>query len=113
MTFTLDGNTLPAPQGFTREQIETGSKHTSVNGTTRKQVTNRKERYIVEYRRLTQAQASAILTIWNQEDTVSFSVSGEITISSTTVHVEIQRREYNTPGGEVREDITLILEEEV
>lgn len=110
-TFTLNSIELPIPQGFKREQLETASKNKTITGFTRKQIVNRKERYIIEYRRLTQAQVATILGIWNTRAVAEFEVSNGITITPTNVHVEIDRRDYNTPGADFREDITIILEE--
>lgn len=109
--FYLNNQLLPIPQGFLREQLETASKNKTITGFTRKQITNRKERYIIEYKRLSQAQVAAILGIWNIGQVVDFEVNNGITITPTPVHIEIDRREYNTPGGDFREDIVLTLEE--
>lgn len=114
MSYILGSITLPNPVSFERETVEKSAKVVTLNNTTKKDITGRKERYILEFRMLTQAEVSSILSEFNLQATRNFSVSEtNLTISATPVHVEIDRREYRTPGNEYREDITLTLEEVV
>lgn len=114
MSYILNSVTLPNPQGFRREQIETGGTVVTIDGTMKKDITNRKERYTLTYQMLTQAEASDILTIWNTQTTVNFqSTETNMAIGATPVHVEIEVREYNTRGNQYREDIVIILTEVV
>lgn len=104
--------TLPRPKAFARETIEKAVYHETLNGTLKKDIQNRKERYTVEFRYLTQTEVGQILAEYNLETSRNFQVTEtNLTIAATPVHIEIQRREYNTPGNEYREDMTLILTE--
>lgn len=114
MSYILDGLTLPQPKGFTRKQIETGKTLQLLDGTTKKDITNRKEQYVLLFQKLTQAEIALILTKYNLLTTLSFQVTEtNLTIAATTVHMELLSRKYLTKGNEYREDITLILTEVV
>lgn len=112
MSYLLGSITLPRPAGFQKEVIETAQKIMTLAGATKKDYTNRKYRYVLEFKYLTQAEVSQILSEYDLQVTRNFSsTETNNTIASTPVHIEIERREYNTPGNEYREDITLYLEE--
>lgn len=112
MAYYLGNITLPRPKNFRKEVVEKSNKIVTLNNTTKKDITGRKYRYILEFRFLTQDQINLILTEYDLATTRNFS-SDETnnTIASTPVHVELGVREYNTPGNEYREDIVLSLEE--
>lgn len=112
MSYILGATTLPTPKEFYREQIETGASVMTINGTTKKDIINRKEKYVLVFEMLTQAQVGNITSEYNDQTTKNFSVSeSNLTISATPVHIEMVRREYNTRGNEYREDVTLFLTE--
>lgn len=112
MSYILNGTTLPNPKSFNRRQVETGQTIQLLDGTTKKDVTNRKEQYLLGFKFLTQAQVAVILGIYDALTTVTFQVTEtNLTIAETTVHMELRDRQYNTSGGEYREDFTLILTE--
>lgn len=112
MSWTLGGVTLPDPQGFGREQIESSTYHEAINGHSSKDITNRKERYKLKYEKRTQAEVALILALYSQFEILDFEVAdGSLNISSTPVHVEITDRAYGTKGSEYREDFTLVLTE--
>lgn len=114
MAYLLGGTTLPNPKAFKRDLVEMGSSVVCIDGTTKKDITNRKERYTLNFEMLTQAQVSAILSIYNDMTTKNFQVTeANLTIASTPVHIEMASREYNTGGDEYREDVTLVLTEVV
>jgi hypothetical protein len=112
--YILGDLTLPRPKALRRETIEKAVYHETLNGTLKKDVQNRKERFILEFRFLTQDQVNQILAEYNLETSRNFqSTETNLVIAATPVHIEIEGREYNTPGNEYREDITLILTEVV
>lgn len=112
MAYIIGALTLPRPKAFARDTIEKSVTHELLDGTTKRDVQNRKEKYTLEFRYLTQAQVGQILAEYNLETARNFQVTEtNLTIASTPVLIDIRRREYNTPGNEYREDITLILEE--
>jgi hypothetical protein len=112
MSYTLGSITLPNPASFLRQQIEIGGTIITIDGTTKKDIVTRKEKYVLEYKMLTQTQVASILGELNDMATKDFTVDEtNLAISATPVHVEISDRQYNTGGGEYREDITLVLTE--
>ena len=116
MSYNLGLITLPTPKrgDFTRRQIETGAGFMTLDGTTKKDITNRKEQYVLSYELLTQAEISSILSEYDLQTTRDFSVNEtNLTIASTPVHIDIKDRRYNTAGDSYREDLTLILTEVV
>ena len=113
MSWTLDSLTLPNPKEFKREQIEIAEEHLTLTGRTVKDFRARKERYTLTYRNLTQAEITSILDKRDLNQALNFSVSETyLTITTTSVLVDIQVREYNSRGEQYREDIELILTEE-
>lgn len=114
MAWILGDTTLPRPHSFTRQQIEYSTKHDTLTGRTTKDFRSRKEGYRLLFKYLTQAEVVEILSEYAKNTLVNFSVSEtNLTIASTPVHIEIQSRDYNTPGADFREDIELLLVEEV
>lgn len=112
MAYTLGNITLPRPKSFTREFVEQSSTIRTLNNTTKKDITGRKERYVLTFTKLTQAQMTSILNEFDLFTTRNFTVNEtNLTIAATPVHIFLERRDYNTPGNEYREDIVLILEE--
>lgn len=111
MSYTLGSITLPNPQELYRDFKEKSQRLDMLDGTTKKDITNRKEVFTLVFRRLTQSQVNSILSELTQDEARAFSVNEDnLTISSTNVLVDVNRRAYNK-GGEYREDLTLILEE--
>lgn len=111
MAYILDGTTLRNPQELEIEELETGVAHETIDGKLKKSVTNRRRRFVLRYQNLTRTQENTILNIWNQQDTVTFeSTETNLTVASTTVHVEVFRRAFNR-GSEYRSDLSLILTE--
>ena len=113
MSYTLGNITLPRPVSFERETVEKSARIITLNNTTKKDITGRKERFILEFRMLTQSEVTDIMSEYDLQTTRTFTVSEtNLTIAATTVHIELGgSRAYNTPGNEYREDLTLILEE--
>lgn len=112
MSYTLGSITLPRPNAFRREVVEKSSKIVTLDNTTKKDITGRKERFVLTYTMLTQAEIASLLSEFDLLTVRNFTVSEtNLTISATSVHIEYDVREYNTGGNEYREDLTLILEE--
>lgn len=111
-TWTLGSITLPDPNGFERRVVERSTYHEMVNGTSKKDISARKEMFILQFQRIEQATIASILGQFNLFQTLAFSATdGDLTISETEVHVDISGRNYSTPGSEFREDVTIILTE--
>ena len=112
MSYILGAVTLPNPVSFERETVEKSQKIITLNNTTKKDISGRKERFIISFKMLTQTEVNTILAEYDLQTTRNFQVTEtNLTIAATPVHIEIDRRAYNTPGNEYREDITLFLEE--
>src|SRR3990167_8891547 len=108
MAWVLGGGTLPTPHEFKRAQIELSAAHESITGIMSKDIKNRKERFMLAFRFLTQSEVTSILAIYNTLTVVAFYVSdGSLSISSTDVHMVLNERFYNTPGSEYREDFEI------
>ena len=111
MSMILGSVTLPNPVSFEREFVESGSTNTALTGRTTKDIRNRKERFVLKFERLTLTEINSVLSEYNLETTRNFSSSEtNLTISSTPVHIEIDKRDY-MKGGEFRSDLTLVLTE--
>lgn len=112
MAYLLNGTTLPRPKAFTRQIIEKSGRVVTLNNTTKKDITGRKEMFTLEFNMLTQTEINAINVIYDTTNTVTFQVTEtNLTIASTVCHMSIDKRAYNTPGNEYREDIVMVLEE--
>ena len=113
MPYTLNSTTLPNPRAFRREMIETAVMHRMIDGTDKKDITNRKEMFILSYENITQAQLNTILGIWNLLSVVDFQVNEtNLTINATSVHVDVKNYSYQK-GGSYLTAIDLILTEVV
>lgn len=112
MSYTLGSITLPNPKSFSRTLIESGASVITLNGRTKRDIINRKERYVLGYEMLSQTNVNLILSEYNLQQARYFTVSEtNLTIPSTLVHIDIADREYNTKGVSYREDFNLILTE--
>ena len=112
MTWILGSTTLPNPRGFSRRPIEKSTYHDMINGTSKRDISNRKEQFILSFTRLTQAQVASVLAEYGLFQSLAFTVDdGDLSIAETQVHVDISGRNYNTKGSEFREDVELILTE--
>lgn len=116
MAYTLGGTTIPTPKAgnFKINIVETAGVITTLNGTMKKDIINRKYQYVIRYEKLTQTEVATLVDLWDDETTKDFAVSEtNLTISATSCHVDIADRAYNTGGSSYREDLTLILTEVV
>jgi len=112
MSYQLGSITLPRPIRFEKIPVEISVKHTTLDGSLKKDIFGRKYKYILYFQHLTQSEVTDILNEYNLQEIRTFSVSdGNLTISPTDVHIEISRREHNVPGSDYREDLILVLEE--
>lgn len=110
MSWILGSTTLPEPKGFSRRFVEKAVYHEMINGTSKKDVTSRKEAFSLAWTRLPQATVANILAEYGLRETLTFSVDdGELSIAECEVHVDISGRDYKTKGGEFREDIEMLL----
>lgn len=112
MSWILGSVTLPSPRGFRRRFIEKFVYHEMINGTTKKDITSRKEQFLLDFKKLPQATAAQVLSLLTRNETLMFSVEdGDLTIGSTEVHIDVAGRNYLTKGSEFREDFEIVLTE--
>lgn len=110
--FQLGSIILLNPKSFRRQFLEVKRVNETVAGALRQKVTNRKEKFVLKYLNLNQAEVQSILSEYNQDEVRTFTVDEDnLSISATDVFVDIQRRSYVSVGNEVREDLELILTE--
>lgn len=110
MSWTLGSTTLPDPKSFSRRFVEKSVYHEMINGTSKKDVSSKKEQFLIGFTRLPQATVAAILAEFTVKNSLAFSATdGDLTINERQVHLDISGRDYNTKGSEFREDVTLVL----
>lgn len=112
MAYTLGEITLPKPKKFTRKQIELSVEHLVMDAKTTKKLQNRKEQFILEYRYLTQAQIGAIMSQYELNTSLVFTVDeANLTVAPTDVLMDMSERDYPMTGEQLREDLIIILTE--
>lgn len=110
--WTLNGVTLPNPQGFGRRYRELSTYHEAINERTTRDISARKEVFILSYEKKKQSTVANILSQFNLKQSLTFAAEdGDLSIAETEVHVEIGNRQYSTKGSEFREDFQVILTE--
>lgn len=110
MSWILGSTTLPNPKGLKRRTLEKSTYHDMINGTSKKDITSRKEQFTLLYTRIDQATVASILAEYGQKQSLAFSADdGDLTIAEREVHVDISGRDYNTKGSEFREDLEVVL----
>lgn len=113
MSYTLGDTTLPNPINMLRRQVEIAGSNITLTGRTVKDIRNRKEQFILTFRFLTQTEVANILSEYNKEETVDFTISEpSLTVAATPVHIVLPSRRYNQ-GGDYLEDFNIILTEVV
>lgn len=110
--YILNASNLPDPQGFKREPIFIGSAVTMLDGSTKRDVVRRKWKYTLIFEKLTQAEVTDIINLYNLNSQLTFQCTdANNSITAVPVLMDIGTREYNTAGGDYREDIQVILTE--
>jgi len=100
MGYILDSTTIPRPKGFIREELLVGQDVVAINGRTGRDIRNRKERFILSWEVLSNAEVSTIMTIVEKNEAVTFSVAEtNLTINETSVIVSIESIEYKIIGS--------------
>lgn len=111
-SWVLGGTTLKNPQGYTPTEIEISSVITTAIGATRKQIRGKKLQHQIDWTLLTQTEVSDILSLYNQNTALDFTVTdGQLSIPTVSVQMDIMRRAHNAKGSEFREDISILLTE--
>ena len=112
MAYLLNGSTIKSPGRLTREPIEVSTDHLTIGGDTKRDITARKWKYVLEYDNLNTTDANTIYTIYDLKATVSFqSTETNLMIGPVNVHVNVSPREYKTLGSDYLVSLTLVLTE--
>lgn len=112
MSYILGSITLPTPSTFNRVPLDRQTINLLFNGTTRRNIVNKKEQFTLQFMHLTQTEVQQILSEFNQNAVRDFQVTEEnLEIGPTPVHIDLDTREYANKGPSYREDLTLILTE--
>lgn len=112
MAYILGGVTLLNPKVFQREFLELSKTNTTFKGESLRRVENRKERFVLTYQHLTEAQADTILAEYNLNEVRTFEVTEDnLTIGPTDVLVEVSGREYILGGKTYLSNLDLVLTE--
>lgn len=112
MSFVLGSVTLPNPVGFRREYVETAQENMTLQGKNTKRWVNRKERFILTWELLTQAEVSSILSEYELDMVRSFQVTEVgLTVAPTDVLVDTTARQYLKTGTHYLEKLTIVLVE--
>ncbi len=113
-TWTLNGVNIPFPQGYNVRVAEGSAVHVTVKNKTIKQIAGRKNEYVLRYEYLTQAEVATLLGLLALDSVLEFAATdGSLSIPATNVIMTITNRDYPAKGGEFRENITVILTEEI
>lgn len=112
MSYLLGGITLPAPRKLSRQIIESAVEHIIITGKTTKRITRRKERYVLQYQNLTQAEVASILSEYALKSVRTFTVSeSNLSIGPVDVLIDITNRSYPPSGENYLENLNVILSE--
>lgn len=112
MAYTLGGTTLPQPKKLKRQFVEVAESNATITGITTRKIVARKEIFTLTFQHLTQAQASTLMSLYEQEAVLSFvSTETNLPISATDVLVDLPERNYPKSGREWREDFVIVLTE--
>lgn len=112
MSWTLGSLTLPNPKGLSRRYVQKDTYHEAINGKSKRDISSRKEQFTLSWSKISQATVLEIMGQYNLMQTLLFTVTdGSLNIGPTMVHVDVPGRDYNTKGGEYREDFQMILTE--
>lgn len=112
MPYTLGSITLPNPKSFSRSIIETSAQNVSIGGKLLKKVIRVKERYVLTFLNLTEAQAGSILSEYNLNMIRDFTVTEDnLSIGPTSVLIDVGSITLPRAGKSLRENFDLILSE--
>ena len=114
MPYTLGDITLPKPKNFVRDIIEQSVEHLLMFGKTVKRTQSRKERFVLQYIYLTPAQINSIISQYELDMPLSFTVNeGNLNIATTQVLMDVQGLDYPPSGKLWLQNIKIILTEVV
>lgn len=117
MAYLLDATEIRRPMELVEQNNTQVAQHRTLSGAiTRDYFGSNKRVWRLEYRNVLKSEYDAIKTIYDSYLSTGTAKSWEITesnytISATTVHVDLQEREFRVGGSSYISDFTLILTE--
>src|SRR3990167_9150561 len=100
MRYILNGTEIPRPSEMARDFIFVKSDLISLNGRTTLDYSAVKERFLLRWDFLSQAEITTLNSIIDLNTSVSFQIDeNNLTVASTSVFPFISKREYATPSG--------------
>ncbi len=101
MSYVLNGVTLPTPKLFKRKQLLISRDVGTISGKGGRDITARKESFILGWDDLNNTELTTILDIVDLNAAVSFLVNEtNLTVNSTEVIVNIRDIKYDSLGGD-------------
>lgn len=112
MRYSLNGTQIPRPSFMSREFIQVKVDLETINGRTTRDFSTVKEKFLLRWDFLSQAEMTTIMSIVELNTPVTFQIAeNNLTVNSTTVIPFIFNREYPTPAGSFYEAFELELVE--
>lgn len=115
MAWTLGSTTLPNPNKIGRKYLTKSTYHEMINGGSKRDVANIKEQWALTFTAKDQDTAIELRSLFLALETAGVTTytfqatQGSLIIPAREVHLDITSVEYNMPGGEFREDFTMLL----
>lgn len=106
---TLGGVTLPNPNGLKESKVVTGGYNTTMNGSVRRAIRNRKRVWSLYWNTLSETDVTSINNLVDQDTTLAF-VNTDVTPNiSATVHIDIGDRDYIPGTGKYISSVEITL----
>jgi hypothetical protein len=113
--YWLNGRPVARPKSLKREQIFVRTDYGTISGKTMRDISSRKESYILEWEVLTKEEADVISGIVDLNCSVAFEVSdGNLQVGSVDVFPRVKAKHYTMQGENYFVSLVLeLLAEEV
>lgn len=110
MSYLLNGVEISRPRSFSRHALLISTDGSMLDGTTKRDITGRKESFSLEWVNMSKTEFDALLAIVELNTAVSFSVlDGSLEIAETQVIPKLGQVEYSTPGSDYRSRVSIDL----
>lgn len=115
MAWTLNDTTLPNPNRISHKYVTKSTYHEMINGASKRDVSNIKDQWALTFTAKDQDTAIEMKALFLALETAGVTTyvfqgsQGSLVIPARDVHLDITSVEYNLPGGEFREDFTMLL----
>lgn len=110
--YILNGTNIPRPKHFFRRHKYMKTDSIYLDGTTKRDITSRKEVYVLTWENLSKSHVDLLNSIVELNTSVTFQINEtNLVISSTNVLTAILEKEYNTKGSDYLSKYVLELTE--